>query len=173
MGVAAAHLLDQPRGWAGMQPVGIRDDEAAGELVGVAIDIGRGCCRGRPEMADLSGECARGFRGHLASIRSVGRGHSRDHQTFHQGSGTQHHPLTHIVVEQFEREFGGQHRAAEVHQHDDACTLIRRSDGVDDLRSIGPEGGVVEACGDRDADLLAVQHLLGQRHRGAGQRPAV
>ena len=38
---------------------------------------------------------------------------------------------------------------------------------------VGAERGVVEAGGDRDADLLAVQHFLSQRDCGAGQRPAV
>ena len=38
---------------------------------------------------------------------------------------------------------------------------------------VGAEGRLVQPGGDRDADRLAVHHLLGQGDRGVGQRPAV
>ena len=71
--VAAAHLLHQPRGGPGVQPMRVGDDERAGHLVGVAGLVGhRGDSCG-PEVTDLSGQCACGFGDHLVDRRSAGR----------------------------------------------------------------------------------------------------
>ncbi len=57
-GVAAAHLLHQPRGGPGVQAVRVGDDERAGQLVGVAGLVGDLRDGSGAEVPDLSGQCS-------------------------------------------------------------------------------------------------------------------
>ena len=171
-GVAVTHLLHQPGGGAGVQAVRVLDGEGADQTVVDRNARGAGV-GGLTQLSGFAGQCPAGLGDDLVDRGPTGGGHRGDHQALDQRRRAQHHSIAGIVVEQLQGEFGRQHGAAQVHQHHHAGTLVGGGDGVDDLRSIGAEGGFVEACGDGDAKLLAVHHLLGQRDRGASQRSAV
>ena len=171
-GVAVTHLVYQPGGGAGVQAVRVLDGEGADQTVVDRSARGAGV-GGLTQLSGLAGQGPAGLGDDLVDRGPTGGGHRGDHQTLDQRRRAQHHPIASIVVEQLQGEFGRQHGAAQIHQHHHAGTLVGGGDGVDDLRSIGAEGGFVEACGDGDAKLLAVHHLLGQRDRGASQRSAV
>jgi hypothetical protein len=172
-GVAATYLLGQSGGRAGMQSVRVGDDETAGQFVGGLRVGGFGRGGRRAEVGDLAGQRAGCLGGDLGSRRITGGRDGGHHQSLAERGGAQHHPLAHLVVEQFEGEFGGQQRAAQVHQHHGAVTGVGVGHGVDDIGGVGAEGGVVQTRRDGDPDLLAVHHLLGQGDGGAGQRTAV
>ena len=135
-----------------------------------------GCGRrdGRPEVTDLSGQRAGGFGGDLVDYRRRRPPPQPRRPGPRPAARAQHHPAR-----------GRRRRAvrARVRRTAPRCRgpsaprrrapLVRRRDGVDDLGGVGAERGVVQPCGDRDANLLAVHHFLGQRHGRTRQRPAV
>ena len=84
------------------------------------------------------------------------------------------HPGPRVVVQEVQGELGAEHRAAEVHQHDDAVRAVGRARSPSAIADgVGAERRLVQPGRDLDPHRPAVQHLAGQRHRGVGQRPAV
>jgi hypothetical protein len=121
----------------------------------------------------LSGERGGGLRGHLRAPGAPGRGDGRDDEAFDERGGAEQDLLPGGVVEQVQREFGGEYGTAEVHQDDDAVPAVRRGDRGDDLRRVRTEGGVVQAGGDLDPCRRRVRHLARETDRRAGEGPAV
>ena len=175
LGVEHPHRLHHPRRRPGVQPVGVRHGERPRQRVlrrGVDLRLDRSG-GSAAEVRRLAGERRGRLGGDLQPVGPSGGGDGRHDQAFHQRRRAEDHPCAELLVEQFESELGGQHGTAEVHQHDHTGAGVGHGHGFQDLRRIGSERGVVQPGGRLDAHRPAVQHLAGQRNRGAGQRPAV
>ena len=176
-GVETAHLADQPRSRPGVQAVRVSTVKTADDVVaprrrrrGVAA-----MSSGADRWAALPSSASRASAATSLAAGSAGGGDGGDDEPSTSGAGESSDPLAgRRVVEQVEGELGAEHRAAQVHEHDDAGRAVDLLDGLLDLRRRPCRTWSRRARRrPRCADRAAVQHLRGQRDRGPGQRPAV
>ncbi len=106
----------------------------------------------------------------LGPARGRHGGHA---EPLHQRGGAERHTLPQLGVDQVERQVGGEHGAAEIHEHDHAPPGVRAHDGVGHPDGIGAERPVLEARRHLQPDAVPVEHLRGETDRGLGERPAV
>ena len=110
----------------------------------------------------------------LCSAGAARSGHGGDDEAFDEGRRRQGHPVADGGVrKQVEGELGAEHRAAEIHEDDDAVRAVRPLDGLHDADGVGPEGRLVKSGRDLDRHRAAVQHLPRQRDGSACERAAV
>ena len=127
-GVELARGLHEPRGRAGVQaePVGHRDAQLERGLIRAGGGRGQAGRAGRGRLAvgtarqvgDLARQPAARFGRHLVQrIAEPGRDGGGD-RSLHQGGLAQQHPGPPLVRQHLRRHLGGQHRAAQIHEHE-------------------------------------------------------
>jgi hypothetical protein len=101
------------------------------------------------------------------------RGHRGDNQPFDHRSRAEYDPVADAVLQEVERELGGEYGAAQVHQDHDAVAAVGGRDGVHDRDRVGAERRLVQPGGDLDPDRARVHHLRREPDRRARQGAAV
>ncbi len=174
-GVERTDLTDQTGRRAGVQAVRVVDREDTNHLFGADVArVGCGASRRRGQVTGLSHQRVARLGGDLRPVGSAGRGNGGDDEAFDERGGRECHPVPDgRILEQVERQLRAEHGAAQVHEYDDARRAVGPFDRLHDRDRVGAEGGLVESGGHLDPQHAAVQHLSGQGHRGAGERPAV
>ena len=177
VGAGGAHQAGEPRGRPRVEPVRGADREPGGDLTGPGAGRGRRPgplgSRGAAEVPGLRGQPGGGLARHLVAARPARRGHRRRHQPLDQRCGGEHDPLAHVVGQELQGELGREHRAAEVHEHDDAVAVVRLADRLGDRGRVGAEQRAVDAGGNGDPEVRALDHLPGEGDRRGGERARV
>ncbi len=174
-GIKASHLADEASGWPGVDSVAVGNCEHGHEIRLLVCDRpGRRCGIRTAQLSVFAQECAVGFGSDFLPAGSTSGRDSRDNQSFDEWCRRQNNPLTHLwVIDEIDGQFRAENRAAEVHQHDDTRRAVNVLDRLFDADGVSAEGHLVQACGHRDRDRTAVQHLGCQRDGGSGQCVAV
>ncbi len=195
VGLEPPHRPDQDGRGPGVQPVRPRHLEPPRHLersrrleppCRVGVGVGEGVRRvahvdadgrvrgsGDHQVRLLGAERAPRLGGHPVPVGTAGRGHGGHAQPLDERSRAQRDALPQGRVEQVERDLGGEHGAAEIHEDDDAGAGVGSGDRVGDADGVGAEAPVVEPRGLLETDVVPVQHHARERDRGAGQGPAV
>ena len=125
-----------------------------------------------PELMLLTGEPSGCLGAHGVQVGAAGSDNRRGKQALDERGGAGSNPSAYVLVEHLQREVRGQHRAADVHQDDDAVACVRRGDGMQDCHRVGAESGLVQSCGHLDRQRTG-HHLPNEGDCGLGQCAAV
>ena len=177
LGVEPAHRLDEQGRGPRVQPVRRPHREHPVRLPLLPRrGVRCGCAVVRlvlTQMTRLRGEGVPRLGGDVGRGGPARGGHRGDDEALDQRRRTEHRALADVVVDQFEGELGGEHRAAQVHQHHHAVTVVGAPQRLADRHRVGAERAVVEPGGDLDRDAAPGQHLPRQGPRRLAEGPAV
>ena len=134
------------------------------------------CLRTRAEVRSLARQSAERFLGHVvqraAELRCDG---GRDRAFDERRAPESHLPAT-IRIEELERHLRGQHRAPQIHQHEDAVLGPHLPHRREDPGCVGPDGVFLarrlQTAGRRDGQVRA-SHLTRERRDALGHLVAV
>ena len=177
-GVELAYGLHEPRRGASVQaePGGHRDAQLErGPFTRRRGLGGRARLAGGPgQVGDLARQPSSRLGRHLVQrITEPGRDRGGD-RSLHQGGLAEHQPGPPLVRHHLRRHLGGEHRAAEIHEHEHAVVGPGRLDGPRDERGVGAQRPVrqVQAAGGDDRHVRP-GHFPGQLDDAVGQPGAV
>ena len=181
VGIEGAGGPHEPRGRTSVEPVGEVDHDPESHLRPGGLVRRRQRARLRSlrpdsEVRRLARQSAERLLGHLVQRAAELRGDGGRNRAFDDRRARESHLPATIRIEELERHLRGQHRAPQIHQHEDPVLGPHLLQRLEDPDCVGPDGVFLarrfQAAGRRDRQVGA-SHLAGERRDALGHLVAV